>query len=483
MNNKYIIYVLTVCFYQQLQAEVQDSLALLHYNLGALRANPAVAVIPRECGICYTEQTNFLQLACGHEYCIPCLEQTAQGAFERERLQDIRCPNPECVKAMQPKEIAQLLTAAQRPKYLDLQQQTDWIKRRDDKDIKENILKCPTVGCALRFQRTAAPQQKTCKDCKATYCASCATVHPAGAVTCAGAKALLDRLTQEAEYKKSEAQRKEEEATKKAIKPCPKCGAPTVKDEGCKWVTCDQELVTGKKCNFGFCWACLKGPLRTHEEHECTVAGFGWGVAADQPHFFREAPAPVAAVIQAGAQQVAHNFLDAIRVPAGQPVLGGLRDLFAGDLFAEVDAIARAREAAAKARLDAREAERKVRDDAREAEHKRQRDALDARIAAQRKRQADAEEAVRKARDDVRDAERKRQEAKLEVDRQARIWQEDFNARERKQLAGAGAGAGAAGEYKRVAADEDVAGDLDLAFEEIAGDVELQKAIEESMKQ
>lgn len=121
-----------------------------------------------------------------------------------------------------------------------------------------NLLEQPSYTTANPYFTTTIITNTiiTCDGCKVPFCVSCnGPAHPSRTCEQAGNNASLD------EWKR-----------KNAVKDCPKCGVPTMKNYGCNHLQC-------AACMIHFCWVCL-AYFKTTEaicEHLQQVHG-DWGM-------------------------------------------------------------------------------------------------------------------------------------------------------------------------------------------------------------
>lgn len=204
----------------------------------------------KTCDICYDENLS-IQLSCGHEYCLDCLSEHIKARLSDNDC-DIKCPNTECKKQIEPKDIKELMRDPKVMQKIDTLQLKRWLASQ--KDVKN----CPTANCDFSFINEKNDQHTMrCPQCKKDFCGLCAFAHSRN-ITCKEAE--VNRNTS---VNASAAEKASEEWKKNHTKPCPKCKTTIEKNNGCNHMTC-------VKCRHEFCWLCSAD---WYNHGRCTAIG------------------------------------------------------------------------------------------------------------------------------------------------------------------------------------------------------------------
>ncbi len=187
------------------------------------------------CGVCLCNKRKshgYRLSTCGHYFCPECLRgylksqinvrQTCPRCFVTDEKKGTVC-NSEIVES----DIKATVTPATWAKYI----------RFRNKNSNDNYVDCPRC----KFQQLGDPRQPwivcAADSCNHEFCFVHQNQHPKN-VTCAQFEA------------KQRKEHKLNHAWKAAnTRACPKCEAPTEKNEGCNHMTC-------VKCGTGWCWLC-----------------------------------------------------------------------------------------------------------------------------------------------------------------------------------------------------------------------------------
>lgn len=206
------------------------------------------------CPICGSElpASSFITLECDHRYCSDCIQMSIEILISEGRVgKEIICP--ECEKVVDPMIIYNLIDAETREKY------DDFLLRSLDSNPGERYIRCigkAGVNCKYGTFVSVDRDEFKCPVCEATFCPKCKmNVHPK--ISCEQKKAM----------ESSENSVFKEFLESGVMKLCPWCTTAVMKDEKCKYVTCDAGC--GGK-NF-FCWDCLKKLKSKHEPHQCVT--------------------------------------------------------------------------------------------------------------------------------------------------------------------------------------------------------------------
>jgi len=189
------------------------------------------------CGIC-SDNSNAVQLQCGHTYCAGCLTHILDTAIREQEKDTVqsKCPEPTCRSDIHINDVARI-TNNDRVKITALER----IRLAKQPGAKN----CPTPNCGHVFiADPSRPRIEQCTDCNRAYCIGCALSHGTG-ITCQKAQALQedDKLFNEWKVKNAKA--------------CPQCHVAVQKNRGCNHMTCSQ-------CRHEFLWCCLQDYRNGH---------------------------------------------------------------------------------------------------------------------------------------------------------------------------------------------------------------------------
>ncbi|KAL7714772.1 RBR-type E3 ubiquitin transferase [Entamoeba marina] len=173
---------------------------------------------------------------CGHVFCWECVKD-----HFKEKLQSVDpnglgypCLEGDCSTQLSLVDLLNL-------NYVTKAQYTTVLKFVSNNiiDTDNHVVQCPNNKCLYRYYETKTGCQPTkCPKCNKEFCIECKqNWHPN--LTC----------------KEAEAKRKNDNESEKFIyqttRPCPYCGVPIFKDEGCRYMKCS-------KCSGFFCWICME---------------------------------------------------------------------------------------------------------------------------------------------------------------------------------------------------------------------------------
>lgn len=205
-----------------------------------------------QCPICESElpASSFITLECDHRFCVDCIQMSIEILISEGRVgNEIICPM--CSKVVDPLIIINLIDEETKEKY------DDFLLNSLDAKPGEIYLRCigrPGVNCKFGTFVSVDREVFECPVCNVKFCPKCKfDLHPK--MTCEQKKAMES---------KDNSMFKEflDDGT---MKICPWCTTPVMKDEKCKYVTCDAGC-GGKRF---FCWDCQKKLQSKHEPHQC----------------------------------------------------------------------------------------------------------------------------------------------------------------------------------------------------------------------
>ncbi|EGG20245.1 hypothetical protein DFA_07368 [Cavenderia fasciculata] len=206
-----------------------------------------------ECPICLDEVYNTFEFSCLHKYCLECAKQHLTEEVWKHKGKSLNCPNPSCRLRMTNTTIlVKILDPHVYKKY-------ELFRSIIDKSIQigSTIVFC--LNCSNPLVREEKKEKEKEKEkesskkpnfmvcdnleCGAMICPDCITfAHP-------------EETCDEHQKKIKESLTEDDLKTLKYIeecqmKPCPKCGILTIKDQGCEYVCCGT-------CGHQFCYYCL----------------------------------------------------------------------------------------------------------------------------------------------------------------------------------------------------------------------------------
>lgn len=240
------------------QAEWQDLEALVQLNdeqavfdqqlqRGNVHGRLPVVPGPGQCTVCLDDQGERRRLACGHDFCMDCLNGHVADAID-ERQAHINCPNRDCqhqvwgidgmVQRSRPMEDGDIraIIQANNQGNQALMNRYDQIRQRGQRGARL----CPTDGCPHVFgnRNNVRINGYGCPECNQRYCANCTVPH-APNISCmrarieadAGTRAWLD------------------ESENRTL--CPGCFTPCERQNACPQMQC-----TEARCRREFCLYC-----------------------------------------------------------------------------------------------------------------------------------------------------------------------------------------------------------------------------------
>ena len=197
------------------------------------------------CGICFDDEINSSDshaMACGHRFCNTCWESFLKNKFEEgpSHILNASCPSHNCTERVTGVEINELVpqNVAKWKAYF-LRQFIEQEKR---------YRFCPGPDCNIVVVSLGDISPVKCM-CDTSFCFGCGEA-PHVPALCADFE-KWQAIFGSSEY-----------WVAKHSRPCPNCGVPIEKNQGCNHMKCSQ-------CQYDFCWICL-ARLETHMmAHTC----------------------------------------------------------------------------------------------------------------------------------------------------------------------------------------------------------------------
>jgi IBR domain, a half RING-finger domain/Zinc finger, C3HC4 type (RING finger) len=207
------------------------------------------------CGICYDEtlQTQGFALPCGHRYCFPCWRShlvniLEDGAANSKRVAKATCPEQACGERILTRHVNEI--------HSELSSQWEDAILAHFVELDKSYRPCPGPDCkmvahVLTSQQPTSHQSSSinCTHCHTSFCFDCGG-EPHQPAKCS------DFTAWNAIFGSSEFW------VKKHAKPCPSCGVPIEKNDGCNHMKCS-------RCSTDFCWLCLSPMYHHLEAHTC----------------------------------------------------------------------------------------------------------------------------------------------------------------------------------------------------------------------
>ena len=198
------------------------------------------------CEICYDDEitsTDLYAMACGHRFCIECWKDFLGNKVEEgpSQILNASCPNQKCDERVTGVELNELVPN-QVPKW------KQFILRQFVE--QESLYRfCPGPDCEVVVVSLGDIGPVECTSCKTSFCFGCRQ-EPHVPAQC-GDFETWQKIFGSSEF-----------WVAKHSKPCPRCGVPIEKNQGCNHIRCSQ-------CQFDFCWICL-AHLESHNmAHSC----------------------------------------------------------------------------------------------------------------------------------------------------------------------------------------------------------------------
>lgn len=221
------------------------------------------------CGICYDDELSteeMYSLPCGHHFCKLCFSGFLEVKFTEDprALLGACCPQEGCHERLGENDV-KILTPGKRDLWRH-------IYFKSFIDSREEYVWCPGADCPMvAISDTAASSASSamCTRCKTSFCLKC-KAEPHNQVDCSSVSDFL-QLFNSSDY-----------WIKKHTKPCPGCGVPIEKNDGCNHMTCSN-------CQEHWCWVCANIIDTNYGvDHVCNKwdPAKGWGCAKRRNEFF-----------------------------------------------------------------------------------------------------------------------------------------------------------------------------------------------------
>jgi len=207
-----------------------------------------------QCLICdeeYSIEMIYVLDNCNHRYCIECLGLMLKTKINDGRVQEIKCPSPNCETQIDYNQIKQIV----RDDNLFARYEEYNLKRALEKI--QDLRWCPRPGCSNAMIGSSEVPMMVCSNdrCRFTFCFKCKEEWHAD-VTC--------EQYQQWKIENNESEARYIDWVRNNTKQCPKCKVQIEKNGGCNHMTC-------KSCQHEFCWLCSVDYTSSHwEESSCT---------------------------------------------------------------------------------------------------------------------------------------------------------------------------------------------------------------------
>lgn len=192
-----------------------------------------------DCPICFCEAEDAIKTACGHTYCLDCLEAYCKSsASNTKNVFRVKCQGAggNCSTNFTLREMKDHVSSSTFDEVLR-SSFGEYIQRRP-----ENFRCCPTPECGFIYRCATVSEAGlpgyVCPNCSEPLCTSCHAQH--GDYTCPEYKDIASGGLEALEKLKKELN----------IKDCPKCSTPMEKIDGCNHMTCGG-------CRAHICWVCM----------------------------------------------------------------------------------------------------------------------------------------------------------------------------------------------------------------------------------
>lgn len=212
--------------------------------------------VMKECSICLDllDETSFVKLGCGHEFCNCCLTSQFRVCFATKKLDLIPCPEKNCQVRISKKTLKKFLPEGEFIRFHHLMQKK-----------QNNLSDCPKCGKLL--QREALDNPILQCVCGHKFCFFHSDAHPLSTSCDEFEKQLTEREDMILSQK-----------TIQEIKSCPGCNNPVEKQGGCDHIKCVW-------CGTKFCYNC-GGTTWSGSKEAPTCAGCGQGFL-DHDYFWK----------------------------------------------------------------------------------------------------------------------------------------------------------------------------------------------------
>lgn len=197
------------------------------------------------CGICYDDEitsSDSYAMACGHRFCTDCWKAFLENKVGEgsSQILNASCPNHECEERITGVELNEVVP----------QQVSKWKEflLRQFVDQEKQYRFCPGPDCDVVVVSLGDTGPVKCI-CDTSFCFGCGD-EPHVPALCADFE-KWKRIFGSSEF-----------WVAKNSKPCPRCGVPIEKNQGCNHIHCSQ-------CEFDFCWICLAHLESHNAAHTC----------------------------------------------------------------------------------------------------------------------------------------------------------------------------------------------------------------------
>ncbi|XP_053319323.1 E3 ubiquitin-protein ligase RNF14 [Spea bombifrons] len=215
------------------------------------------------CNICFNEKigsecTYFKD--CHHVYCNTCLKEYFEIQIKDGQVHALNCPEPDCTSIATPAQVKELVGEQLFSRY-------DRLLLQSSLDRMPDVVYCPRAICRTPVMQEPEETMGICSSCNYAFCTFCKmTYHGVSPCQITAEKRIWLRQEYlvadeagkrflEKRYGKKVIQEAVEEMEsmewlEKHSKPCPRCGTPIQKIDGCNKMTCTS-------CTQYFCWLCM----------------------------------------------------------------------------------------------------------------------------------------------------------------------------------------------------------------------------------
>ncbi|XP_069394824.1 cullin-9 isoform X4 [Paralichthys olivaceus] len=191
-------------------------------------------------------------LSCMHYCCTSCWQEYLTARIEQNLVMNCNCPITDCQAQPTSHFFLSILTDKDTVAKYEKAMLRVYVECCSNLTWCTNPLGCDQILCTENMGSMG-----TCSKCRWSSCFSCNFPEAHYPSSCSHMSQWMDDggfyegMTSEAQSK---------HLAKLISKRCPSCQAPIEKNEGCLHMTC-------AKCNYGFCWRCLKPWKPTHKDY------------------------------------------------------------------------------------------------------------------------------------------------------------------------------------------------------------------------
>ncbi|KAM9316903.1 cullin-9 [Gastrophryne carolinensis] len=196
-------------------------------------------------------------LCCRHSCCKNCWNEYLTTRIEQNLVMNCTCPTTDCVAQPTSGFIRQIISSK------EVIQKYEKALLRGFVESCSNLTWCTNPqGCDRILCKEGLGTGAACAKCSWLSCFNCSFPEAHYPASCSHMSQWMD---DGGFYEGMTAEAQSKHLTKLISKHCPSCQAPIEKNEGCLHMTC-------AKCNYGFCWRCLKPWKPTHKDYyNCTA--------------------------------------------------------------------------------------------------------------------------------------------------------------------------------------------------------------------